>query len=101
MGTSSRRLTTTAEDDEVLRALAAHGAGLADMYAGWLPTASAAILERLLSALAREGIGAPHVEAVEGSRVTCTFGPPRRRLRAEFATATATGRIALAGPVVF
>ncbi|MGH8909883.1 MAG: IucA/IucC family protein [Egibacteraceae bacterium] len=79
MGAHTRCLATTAEDDEVMRALAARGAGLAGAYVRWLPVAGAAILERLLSALAREGIGLPHV-------------------RAELRAATATGRLVLAGP---
>jgi siderophore synthetase component len=100
MAAHTHRLVTTAEDDDVMRALEGRGAGLADAYAAWLPVASASILERLLSALAREGIGMPHIEAVEDGRIACTFLPPGGWLRAEFVTATATGRLALAGPAV-
>ncbi|MGH8929380.1 MAG: IucA/IucC family protein [Egibacteraceae bacterium] len=100
MAAYTRRMATAAAD-EVIRALDARGACLTDAYGSWLPVASAAILERLLSALAREGIGQPHIEAVEGERIAYTFGSSQGQMRAEFKAATATGRLALAGPVVF
>ncbi len=99
MAAYTQRMVTAAGED--IRALEARDARLANAYVSWLPVASAAILERLLSALAREGIGQPHVEAVEGERTTVTFGSSQGRMRAEFEAATATGRLALAGPVVF
>jgi siderophore synthetase component len=101
MAAYTQRLATAAEENEVIRALEARGTSLADAYIAWLPVARVAMLERLLSALAREGIGQPHIEAVEGDRIACTFGPRQGWVRAEFVAATATGRLALAGPAVF